>query len=345
MQRLCSLNAIRTFVFINMITSIAMAIPSEISFSTLSTEISGNPSLEFPSSQKRDSNQYIVSIKSPTISEYFRIKTEVTAKKEDYSNYSIQDSLGNTHFLNSDFDKNETSGLLAVELTKGIYGLSLSQISQIGDSPFRSNQTEFSSYILLNQGLSQIGFSLSNGKTSQPQNYYTELSSGILTPRPSKISSNSIGVYLDQTISELWKTNIRIETSTKTDRPRSLGLVNRHALALSSRDFANVELAYYAESTNENLRDERGYFTLNSAETSYSRYLTYDLSLDVAYGLIVEKEDNPQNQKIGQFASDVLSVGIAYQGKTWRGEFNTQKLNSNIAFNYINYGGNISWTF
>jgi hypothetical protein len=149
----------------------------------------------------------------------------------------------------------------------------------------------------------------------------------------------------EQVVNSRMRVKAQLELNQKTDRPTSAGVLLKSSIAISNRDFLRFDLARHEESRNESLQDERGYFNLNSAEMIYSRYLTYDLTLSAGYGLIVEKEDNPQNLRKDQMASDVYSLGLTYQGVEWTAGVNLQDLVSNLDYSASVYGGQFSWNF
>lgn len=339
MQRL------RALIFLNLAAVTALAEPAEISLQTQMTSVSGNPSIAFPVSQEREGFQQTLTAQSARISSGFRFMGAISNSKTDYSSYSLQDELGNETFLNSQFNAPERSGTLGIDFDKSITAVNLTHSESLGKSPFPYRFTQLRQTTRFRNALTQLHILFGTGEVQQPLSFYTDAKTAERRNRPTRLPSNKLSAALEQIVTSRLKVYLSAEGSDKADRPRSYGGTLRAGYSVTSRDFVKTEFNHFNENHQDPLKDDRGYFSLQSAEVSYSRYLTYDWVTAIGYGLVTEIEDNPQNGREDQFALDVYSVAVNYQGSSWTGGVNLQQQNSNLSYQSFQLGGQFLWNF
>lgn len=316
----------------------------EFSYSSILTSASGNNSVLFPQAPQRNGFQQIISAKSPRVYDLL-VQISYFDIKNDYSNFQIQDRLGNSITLDKTFNKPEGSSSISLDYASGDYNSNLSFNSSVTDSPFRFSILRFFQNIRINSDLSQLSFAISYGNLSQPLTYFTDISTAERKFRPQNLILNDIQIKFDQVLSSILRAALVVESNSKSDRPRSLGLTARVAMALSSKDFIKTEFSNFSELRAHPLKDERGYFDLYSGEVNYSRYLTYDWYVSISYGLVVEHEENKAAFRLDQMATDIYTLATNYQSVNWSGGFRYQKLFSNLDFESSSFGGQFTWIF
>lgn len=327
------------------ISSSALAESAEITLTTQATSTQGSVSVTLPQSQRRDGFEQSLKILSSRLKPGFRLSAQVYQSKVDYSQYRIQDQNGREKPLSSEFDSYEQDGEVGVEFAKSWLSFNTSHRRSLSESPFHHNLTTLSPSAILNSGLTRVVSSYSFGSMDQPLSFYTDPISGRRKSRATSLDSNTASLAVDQVLNSKSRAFFQFESNSKTERPRLYGITARTAYAITGKDILKLEAARFFENRNENLSDERGYFDLTSGELLYTRYLTYDLTTSVGYGLIVEQEDNPQVQRIDQVATDVYTVAFDYTGDSWNAGVKYQQQVSNIEYTASLLGGRFSWVF
>ncbi len=319
--------------------------PLEVIARTSLNSTSGNPSIQTPKSEKRGGSVSTVTVNSPRFINGVRLSLGATQQKNDYSNYSLRDGNGGETVLSREFNKPESSFAAGVDYLRGSWGVSLNSNASIGESPFTRVQNDLGFSYSFMGDISQLNLKISHSKQEQPKNFYIHPKSGRETSRPTQIEYDGLTLGLGTVHTEKIRATYQLSLGKQSDRPSSYGAGGLVQYALSRNDFLGIEVSRYTENQQETLKDERGYFDLSSVEFGYSRYLTFDWLISTKFGLVVEVEDNPQVLRKDQFALNVSTLGIQYEGKQFIAELTAQYMDSNSAYRASSGGGQVTWKF
>ncbi|MFN7904628.1 MAG: hypothetical protein ACK5P5_05545 [Pseudobdellovibrionaceae bacterium] len=307
------------------------------------TNTIGKASIEKKTGSDQNGSSTDLSITSPRLKSGFQFTGKMKQTKNDYSDYLIQDELGAETKLSSSFDRAEAQGGLSLEYVFQNLSWNFDHEFNLGPTPFASSYTKLSQSVQLNHQLTEVQFEIGQGQVEQPLNYFTDLKTGTRKQRRTSLDLRTYSTSVEQVLHKRIRGQLQVELNEKSDRPTSFGISMKSAVAISDRDFLYFDLVRRSETRDDRLQDERGYFDLNSGEIKYSRYLTYDFTLSAGYGLVVEKEDNPQIFRKEQIAIDVYSINLDYQGVQWSAGIKIQELVSNVEYQSSLYGGQFSW--
>ena len=343
MRRLCSLRSSIKLVLIAFSIN-ASAEPANVvtSFSTIS-EV-GSPQIGSLSQNRRNGFQSQINFNSSRNDNGLKAYFGAINSKNDYSQYMLQDDLGNTRPLSDTFNKDENNLALGLDYSKNENSLYLEIGQSISETPFRSESVSVNYSRKINRDLTVLGFDYSNANATQPKSYYIEISNGRRLSLPEKIKTDIFGLNVEQIFTERIKAYAQIDFISQTARPDALLFTQRTALALNENSFLKYELNAGIENKNQIPQDGRGIFDLLYNEIAFNRYISYDYLVGFGYGLLVESE-TAVNGQVDQIASDIFQLQLAYQGKKLRIEINSQILLSNTNYNLQNYGGSLDWTF
>lgn len=342
------MQCLRTLVFLFISSSTLLSIcgaVTKVEVLHQTTTVQGQPLVASTKVPDRSNDQQTIKFLGPQLKNGLQFTGSLIQAKNDYSNYIVQSETGIEKNLKSSFNSIETSGSIAVDYTRGQSVYSLNRSQTLSESPF-SNVFHSASYAYqFNHQLSQIIFQHSTGSLSQPLTYFTDLRTAQRRKKPTELSVRSYTGTIDQVLTEKSKILFEVEVNEKSDRPQAIIYRGRSSYAFTQDDFLRADLAFGKESRDRQLQDDRGYFELSSYELSYSKYITYDWSAQARYGLVVEVEDNPQNSRKEQVATDIFGIDVGYEGKQWGMSLTAQQFASNVKFSSSSFGGRFSWNF
>ncbi len=344
MQRLCSLASLTSLIAF--LPAIAFSQnKANFAMTHQTATLKGTPSNSPNRAPDRQGQTSSISATSPMIAKSFQISTEIIQSKNDYTSYIVQDDQGKERNLRETFDQTEVSGKLNLDYRHQQTLFSLQRRQSLSESPFYFYSNSISAAYQFNTQLSQVSLQYTTGLSKQPLSYFTDLKTAERRQRPTNIDIKNYALTLDQVVTEQLRSQIQIDLSEKSDRPTSQGITLKSSFAATSRDFFKFKANQASEQTRDKLTDEKGYFALTGYEAQYSRYLTYDLTLNVAYGLLIETEDNPQTLRKDRVATDVYSVKAEYSGDAWTSSISLSSLVSNVDFSSSTVGGQFSWSY
>lgn len=315
---------------------------TQVQLSSRVSETQGLPVIEQRSvtaSQKNEQDLFIQMEPSRSLS----VDLSVHRSQEDFANYILQNEDGTTRKLEPGED--HLSGQSGLRYQNGDWTAGLSHRRSLSSSPLAQSTTSLSLAKSFNHQLSNLEILHDRGLQRRPLTYYTDLLNGARRARPTEVGYDSTALAWEQVLSERMRVKVRGEVSEMTARPQALGFQVQSAFAFSSKDFLRVGYLQMREQDQLPLKDDRGYFSVQGYETKFSKYISYDWSIGAGYGLMIEKEDNPQNRRIQQMASDIWSLESDYKGSSWVVRMRYQQLVSNINFASQIFSGDMTWEF
>jgi hypothetical protein len=310
-----------------------------------SSSLQGSPSNSPNRIADREAQQSSITITSPMLAKKYLISTRINQTKNDYSSYILQNELGEETSLRNTFNQTEVSGQVGVDYRQVNYGLNLQRRQNLNQSPFSFGYSSVTPSLQFNSQLSQISLQYTFGQARQPISYFTDLKTAERKQRLTELDLKNYSFIFDHILTERIRGQIQFDLSEKSDRPTSHGLTVKSSVALSAMDFIKLKANQVSEQTQDTLKDDRGYFSLVGYEIQYGRYITYDLMLNLGYGLVVETEDNPQTLRKDRIATDVYSLKSEYLGNDWTASLSVNYLISNVDFSSTTFGGQFSWNY
>lgn len=317
---------------------------SQVQVSHQQTETQGQPIISSRDQRESRRSEQSLSINLPELN---KIKSTLAVLKsqEDFSRYVLQDERGLESNLGSSFNGEELKLQGKFEAQISSLTTRASHTRTMSDSPLASAKSSLGLSKSFNHQFSEVGLDYQFGEQKRPLSYFTDLANGQRRERATRIQFQSYQLSFQQVLHERIKARLTLENSVQTDRPDAIGYQIQTSVAASSRDFIRLGYREIREQDRVSLKDDRGYFQFKGYESMYSRYLSYDWSVGLGYGLLVEQEDQPQLRRRDQMAADVFLLETGYQGNSWNGKLRYQQIASNINYRSQILGGEFSWNF
>jgi hypothetical protein len=344
------MRCLRSLIFSHLIVALLYVLPvnaepAQISNSVNVTSSKGTLRSSTASETQISGVQHRIDAATARSASGFKLGVVIASSQNDYSNYLVQDKIGNTKALSQTFDQVETNAVLAIDYAKGSHAVIASVGNSLTESPFAQSSASLSYLYKFNQDLSVVGLSVFGSIADQPENYSINTQNGRRITLPTEVLNQSIQVSYEQIITEKIKIFTSLEHLTKTARPSANSFTSRLAYALTERDFVKYELSRAEESSTETPSDNQGVFSLIGNEITYNRYITYDLLFGLGYGLTVESESSVDSPQVDRTATDSYQLSIAYQAKKFRVDLQSQFLASNTGYESQIIGGKFEWVF
>lgn len=164
--------------------------------------------------------------------------------------------------------------------------------------------------------------------------------------RPTETSSNLLVVGVEQLIAE--RSRVRLEGTvldSQTERPLALGVRGLMGYALTDSIFVQAQTKLLREQRNEDLRNERGYFSLRNWEVGVMVEPILDLLTQVSFGSQQEDEDDPRVDEFRRLTTQHAGIGLewSYDQLTLNLGSRLARLGSGEIF--VNAQGGITWLF
>lgn len=268
--------------------------------------------------------------------------------KNDYSSFNLIDASGALKPL--DYKRAEVSADLAAEFKKNhdTYIVGYGQMLT-ADSPFFYRGYSLAWNKSFYSGSTVIGAGLNSNDQNQPLTYYSDRREATNKLRPEKIASNKKEIWLEQVLSEQFKTQIRAFNGGRSDRPEHWGLESRNAFAINDWIFTRFDFGFLNENRNQALRDDRGYYGLTWLELQSNFEIFYDTILTLSAGTVVEREDvawdvDVQGNSLkNQVGTDSYGVKLGFRVSTMTVGLSAMALVSNTSFKSSMLSGNLIW--
>ena len=261
----------------------------------------------------------------------------VNTQKNDYSKTMVilQPTSSATSPLN--FNSPETSGELGTEYKFGqnTANVSYGQMLTTQD-PFAYRSASLGFNHSFFSQTTTVGSNLYWMKQNQPFTYYTSQRFIDNRLRPSQLTAERAELWLEQVLTESWKTQVRALGGQRIeDRPFHYGVEWRNSYTVSDRIFTRVDIGAIKERHNRELMDDSGYYSDYWVEGQVTYEVIYDLLLTGSLGTSVEREEVPWKSVTNQVGLDSYGLKLSYKGKRW-----TAGVSGNMSFSNTNYKTN-----
>lgn len=323
------------------------AAPSISSTTTLDSLGSSPASTAFEGTRGYQVFQQGLSLQNVNLGAGFGFNVSFTHTTPDYRNYTILRRGGVSQTL-ADLPEGQTgaeySSAASLNWATGPHSASLAWSGHVSASPFASQRASLTLSEALEARTTVLALELAAGVSKQPDSAYID--SGFVTrDRPTLLHSSRVEARVTQALTERLKTEGAIYTGTRPeDRPRHWGLRLQQGYALTERHFLRLDLEHARELTNRPLLDEKGYFTLSSAELGATYEPWFDFLATLTYAYVVETEQDPRSERRSTLGSDQYGLGLKLTRRDWTFELKSAYRRTNLEASGFLLGGNISWS-
>ncbi len=266
---------------------------------------------------------------------YFNLR----ADQVDYSDYIIIDQFAAESRL-SDIVDHDLEYYVDNTFEYSKYGLTvgISLFGHVSESPFKTRGAALRITQDFYNKTSTIGGELTLSRTDMPINF------SATDQRPTHIDLDYTKIFYQQVLGPSSKVRLNLITGRrKQDRPRNYGVIGEYGHAISDALYSQLKLAYIKESQRSELLDERGYFSLASAQLLLTYEPVYDLLLSASYSLCRETEDDPRTHNRNQVGVDTYGMGIRYLLNEFEVEVMGALGRSNTLAKDYSLAGGIKW--
>lgn len=262
----------------------------------------------------------------------------------DYSSYLVTERDG-TQVPLSDLtpDVPAYAGALNLDWTSGSHNASLAWAGALTQSPFALQSLTLGYAESFYNKTTTVGARFTYFTLDQPDDFYID-ENLVTEERPTLIHGTEAVAYVDQVFTERWKGDLELMSGTRVeDRPRNVGATLKQGYAVTDRLFGQLAFTRIAELTSEPLLNERGYFSLDAAELTFTVEPVVDLLLSASYGLVVEGENDPRSGRQAQVGSDQYGLGAQYRRGAWSWESKAGYRVTNTGLYDLGIEGGLSW--
>jgi hypothetical protein len=326
---------------------LAHALVQTVNLSSQYESISGTPDpssiLSGPSSalsQTRETLGY----KLEDVFQNFTVSGTVVNAAPDYSQYLVISKTGNPEPLSNLVQTgNEFSASFATTYAKSSTLATLGWNGSLNQSPFAAQTFNAAAIEGFYNKSTLLGVSLIYGFQDQPESYYID-SDFHSQARPVLLHSLILGTNWDQILTERWKLSLSLSTGTRyEDRPRNIGLSLKQAYALSDRIFCQFTLSDIQELHSEPLKDERGYFSIHTAQLDVTFEPWIDFLITPSYAYVIEGENNPDPGSLFQIGSDQVGLSLGYRKNRLGLNLKTAYRRTNTSLSDLFLDGGVTW--
>lgn len=331
---------------------LAWAAPAQLEtrLSTISTSGTAfvNPQSATPTVSNLSS---LVSVRSkPLLKDSLVLNASATQARNDYSSVIITSSTGEKTQLSDQFDQTETSVDAGVEWKRDDNTAAISYGQSVSESPYSFKAATISYNRTFYGNTSAVGGEYSAGEQKLPVTFFDDPSDNFHSKqRRDFLRSRRATLWIEQVLTDRWKSHGRLFEGGRSDRPQHLGLEWRNSYALNDRWFARLDLGTLSERREQALRDERGYFDVYWAEMQLAVEPIYDVVITGSVGTTVERETIPLERssaarpRKNQVGLDVYGLKFNYKARRWSGGLQGQVGTSNTSYRTSYLGGNVIW--
>ncbi len=292
-----------------------------------------------------------VSLRSPgLLGNSLVLNANATNSKNDYSGVIITSSDGKKSPLSESFDRSESTLEAGAELKRANHTVTVSYGKTITDSPyaFHGYSLAYNKSFYTNATIAGADYYGSQQKS--PLTFYDDPSDGFHSKsRPTFTTARRVVLWLEQTLSDKWKTQGRFLEGQRSDRPQHLGLEWRNSYAVHDRWFTRLDTGFLSEQRGQKLRNERGYFDVYWLEAQLAYEPIYDFLVTLSAGSTVEREEVPWDRddqghtRKNQFGLDTFGLRLNYKSNRWNAGLQALSGKSNTSYRSSTYSGNFIW--
>ena len=148
----------------------------------------------------------------------------------------------------------------------------------------------------------------------QPASSYIDPRDGSTKERVTELKSFRYELSWNEAFNQKWRMNtIFFYGTRRADRPDHYGAELRNGLGVSDVFTLRLHTGFLNEKKTD-LKDDRGYFHILWAETSLFWEFHFDYSLELSYGLTLEKEDFNDDRGVAKVGTDSYGLKLNYKG-------------------------------
>jgi hypothetical protein len=276
----------------------------------------------------------------------FDLGAAVIVAKPDYSNTYIRGRDGSQTLLSESYPEAlEQSARLSVGWTRKSHFISLQGESTLSRAPYSTQSLQLRLRESFANKTTFIGATGTLVNQSQPESFFINRDFKTKA-RPTVVHGNEVTASVEQILTSRWKAHLELSTSKREEeRPRNFGGRLKQGFAITSRIYSQLELAMVDENQDEALKNERGYFTLQSGQVTLITEPVYDLLVSASYGLVREVEYDPNNGKKIQVGTDLYGLSLRYDFGKWDVNVGGTYGVTNTPRNLTSVSGGIGWKF
>jgi hypothetical protein len=328
--------------FVNTSYALVETAKTSVSVQSLSGNVDSQNTLAVQNSISQTQQNFEFDLEG--IQRNFTVSGSMTIAQPDYSDYLVTERNGVEAPLTSQTSiKQEYSAASHLNWNSGSHNATVGWSGSASSSPFWQQSADASYTETFFNKTTAIGIKGSMGVLRQPTDYFVDLNF-ITEQRPLLIHSNSAGLTVDQVLAERYRIQFEGDTSDREeDRPRNVGGTFRQSYALADRLFARLDLARISELHFQPLLNERGYFSLNSAEIFLTSEPWIDFLVTGSYGYVVENESDPRSGREVQIGSDQFGIGLKYRHHAWSYQTKAAYRVSNTGIHDTFVQGGLEW--
>lgn len=339
MHRLCAL--------ILLFSAAALALPGQVETQFGALSMSGVPAADFQNTgQHVSSISQTMIMKTPTLlHDSLTVSESVTNMQNDYSSVMLMDHEGKLTPLSNQFNGNEVTQEVTAEYKVKAHTASVafgSMVTEQSPYPYRSYAANYNYGFF--SGTTVTGLSYNWYRQDQPLTYFTDPRDFHIGTRPLELTAQRFEVWVEQTMSDRWKSQIRLSEGQRfEDRPADGGLEFRNAVAVAPRVFLRLDVGSILEDRSQPLKDERGYYSLYWTELQATYEIVYDLLVTASAGTVVEREDVAWEGVENQVGTDSYGLKVDYKGRGWSATLGALVSTSNTSYRSHAFQGGFIW--
>ena len=269
------------------------------------------------SDQSATSSLLRLDLQLPTLKNHFTVAMSLDAAKRDYSNFILRNDRGEEVPLSDSFDGEEYSGSVTLSYQKGNNSFSGLLAGSLNNTPFSfiSKMVSYNRTFLNKKRI--LGGRIISVKKEQPRSTFIDPKAFQTKERPLELNSFRYELSWNEAFNQSWRMNTMIFYGTRReDRPDHYGLELRNGVGIDESLTFRIHTGLLRESRTE-LKDDRGYFDIQWFEGSIYWEFKYDYSMEVAYGITIEKEDFSDSRGDATIGTDSLGLKFNYNGVDW----------------------------
>ena len=327
-----------------LLSTSVIAAEGNVGWSVLFTEQEGAVDVfRLNNNQRAQSLLSRVNLQLPTIKNHWTLGMSFDIAKKDYSSFLLRNENGVETPLSDTFDGRESTGSVALSYQKGPHSVAALVASSLSESPFFSVGASIAyNHIFLNKKRI-LGGKFIYSKKDQPSSTYIDPRTLENKTRSPELNSFRYEFSWNEAFSQRWRMNTILFYGTRReDRPDHYGVELRNGLGISDTLTARLHTGALNE-MRTGLKDDRGYFRILWVESSLYYELNYDYSVELSYGLTMEKEDfdNGQEANVG---TDSYGIKLNYEGSNSviSGSYIYRATNTNYQSHTLQ--GGITWS-
>ena len=279
------------------------------------------------------------------VATHFTLSGSMAATQPDYSSLLLRARDGNTTPLSALYPSGRTefTGEIALDYLRGSHRATLGWLGDLSSSPYSRELARVAYHEGFFNQSTILGVRAAYLGQNQPVDFFINRDFKN-QQRATYVHANEIAASVEQILTSRWKTSLEISTSKREEeRPRNVGVSLQQAYAITDRLFSRLTLTRISELTSDALRDERGYFSLQSAELAVTIEPIYDLLISASYGLVVEREVDPRVDSETQIGSDQYGLGVSYSRGNWKLNIKPVYRVSNSKVANLTISGGFTW--